>query len=161
MRYSSLHLDQPVIPLPPPPLPLKVAVCNLASIALNRFVTAQREFDFQTLFDVTKVRSRGCWLWTACDSLLSLPLSAGCDPQPQQNHRCQFLPRTRGVCVCVSTHRLLLYSIPSPLLPFLGGVLQQETPPHRNWSTGTCRCLHSPPISLRRSRGSRAQQEDL
>ena len=34
---------------------MKVAVCNLASIALNRFVTAQGEFDFKTLFDVTKV----------------------------------------------------------------------------------------------------------
>ena len=36
---------------------VQVAVCNLASIALNRFVTPQGEFDFQTLFDITKVRS--------------------------------------------------------------------------------------------------------
>ena len=36
---------------------LQVAVCNLASIALNRFVTPQGEFDFHTLFDVTKVNT--------------------------------------------------------------------------------------------------------
>ena len=35
--------------------PQKVAVCNLASIALNRFVTPERKFDFQKLVDVTKV----------------------------------------------------------------------------------------------------------
>lgn len=33
----------------------EVAVCNLASIALNRFVTPERTFDFQNLFEVTKV----------------------------------------------------------------------------------------------------------
>ena len=34
----------------------QVAVCNLASIALPRFVKADKTFDFQKLFDVTKVR---------------------------------------------------------------------------------------------------------
>ena len=34
---------------------LQVAVCNLASIALNRFVTADRRFDFHKLSEVTKV----------------------------------------------------------------------------------------------------------
>lgn len=38
--------------------PDEVAVCNLASIALNRFVTPERTFDFQKLFDVTKVITR-------------------------------------------------------------------------------------------------------
>jgi ribonucleoside-diphosphate reductase subunit M1 len=38
--------------------PDEVAVCNLASIALNRFVTPQGEFDFQTLFDITNVVTR-------------------------------------------------------------------------------------------------------
>ena len=33
--------------------PDEVAVCNLASIALNRFVTDKREFDFQKLYDVS------------------------------------------------------------------------------------------------------------
>ena len=33
--------------------PDEVAVCNLASIALNRFVTENREFDFQKLYDVS------------------------------------------------------------------------------------------------------------
>jgi len=38
----------------PPALP-QVAVCNLASIALNMYVTAERTFDFQRLAYVTKV----------------------------------------------------------------------------------------------------------
>merc|ERR1711957_652177 len=33
----------------------EVAVCNLASIALPRFVTADKEYDFQGLYEVTKV----------------------------------------------------------------------------------------------------------
>ena len=33
--------------------PDEVAVCNLASIALNRFVTEKKEFDFQKLYDVS------------------------------------------------------------------------------------------------------------
>jgi len=33
--------------------PDEVAVCNLASIALNRFVTDKKEFDFQKLYDVS------------------------------------------------------------------------------------------------------------
>lgn len=35
-----------------------MAVCNLASIALNRFVTPERTFDFKNLFEVTKVVTR-------------------------------------------------------------------------------------------------------
>lgn len=35
--------------------PDEVAVCNLASIALNRYVTADRTFDFKKLEEVTKV----------------------------------------------------------------------------------------------------------
>ena len=38
--------------------PDEVAVCNLASIALNRFVTSEGKYDFQKLFDVTKVVTR-------------------------------------------------------------------------------------------------------
>ncbi|XP_064405543.1 ribonucleoside-diphosphate reductase large subunit-like [Halichondria panicea] len=38
--------------------PDEVAVCNLASIALNRFVTPERTFDFKNLFEVTKVVTR-------------------------------------------------------------------------------------------------------
>lgn len=34
---------------------LQVAVCNLASIALNMYVTSERTFDFQKLASVTKV----------------------------------------------------------------------------------------------------------
>lgn len=34
---------------------LQVAVCNLASIALNMYVTPERTFDFQKLASVTKV----------------------------------------------------------------------------------------------------------
>ena len=37
--------------------PDEVAVCNLASIALNRFVT-DAKFDFKALFEVTKVVTR-------------------------------------------------------------------------------------------------------
>lgn len=33
----------------------QVAVCNLASLALNRFVTSEGKYDFQRLFEVTKV----------------------------------------------------------------------------------------------------------
>jgi len=33
----------------------QVAVCNLASIALNRYVTADRKFDFEQLEYVTSV----------------------------------------------------------------------------------------------------------
>ncbi len=33
----------------------QVAVCNLASIALPRFVRSDKTFDFQKLFEVTKV----------------------------------------------------------------------------------------------------------
>lgn len=33
----------------------QVAVCNLASIALNMFVTQERAFDFKKLASVTKV----------------------------------------------------------------------------------------------------------
>lgn len=33
----------------------QVAVCNLASIALNMFVTQERTFDFKKLASVTKV----------------------------------------------------------------------------------------------------------
>lgn len=35
-----------------------MAVCNLASIALNRFVTPEGKFDFKNLFEVTKVVTR-------------------------------------------------------------------------------------------------------
>jgi ribonucleoside-diphosphate reductase subunit M1 len=38
--------------------PDEVAVCNLASIALNRFVTKDRKFDFNQLHRVTKVVTR-------------------------------------------------------------------------------------------------------
>lgn len=34
---------------------MQVAVCNLASIALNMYVTPERTFDFQKLAHVTKV----------------------------------------------------------------------------------------------------------
>lgn len=37
--------------------PDEVAVCNLASIALNRFVS-EGKFDFKALFEVTKVVTR-------------------------------------------------------------------------------------------------------
>merc|ERR1712029_313307 len=36
----------------------EVAVCNLASIALPRFVLSKDEFDFQNLYEVTKVITR-------------------------------------------------------------------------------------------------------
>jgi ribonucleoside-diphosphate reductase alpha chain len=35
--------------------PDEVAVCNLASIALNKFVTENRTFDFKKLFDITRI----------------------------------------------------------------------------------------------------------
>ncbi|VDK21945.1 unnamed protein product [Anisakis simplex] len=38
--------------------PTEVAVCNLASIALNRFVTSEKKFDFAKLHHVTKVITR-------------------------------------------------------------------------------------------------------
>ncbi|VDM24746.1 unnamed protein product [Toxocara canis] len=38
--------------------PTEIAVCNLASIALNRFVTSDRTFDFKKLHEVTKVVTR-------------------------------------------------------------------------------------------------------
>jgi ribonucleoside-diphosphate reductase subunit M1 len=38
--------------------PDEVAVCNLASIALPRFVTAERQYDFKKLYEVTKVVTR-------------------------------------------------------------------------------------------------------
>lgn len=38
--------------------PLQVAVCNLASLALPMFVGADQTFDFQRLFEVTKVVTR-------------------------------------------------------------------------------------------------------
>uniref|UniRef100_A0A1I7UQT2 Ribonucleoside-diphosphate reductase n=1 Tax=Caenorhabditis tropicalis TaxID=1561998 RepID=A0A1I7UQT2_9PELO len=38
--------------------PDEVAVCNLASIALNRFVTAEKKFDYAKLAEVTKVITR-------------------------------------------------------------------------------------------------------
>lgn len=34
--------------------PTEVAVCNLASIALNRFVKSDRSFDWEKLLSVTK-----------------------------------------------------------------------------------------------------------
>lgn len=34
---------------------LQVAVCNLASLALNMYVTSERTYDFKKLADVTKV----------------------------------------------------------------------------------------------------------
>lgn len=34
----------------------QVAVCNLASLALPRFVTADREFDFEKSAEVTRVK---------------------------------------------------------------------------------------------------------
>jgi ribonucleoside-diphosphate reductase alpha subunit len=36
----------------------EVAVCNLASIALNKFVTEEGKFDYQRLYDITKVITR-------------------------------------------------------------------------------------------------------
>jgi ribonucleoside-diphosphate reductase subunit M1 len=36
----------------------EIAVCNLASIALNRYVTEDKQFDFQKLHDVTRVITR-------------------------------------------------------------------------------------------------------
>ncbi|MFH4977936.1 hypothetical protein AB6A40_004645 [Gnathostoma spinigerum] len=36
----------------------EIAVCNLASIALNRFVTSQKSFDFNKLHEITKVVTR-------------------------------------------------------------------------------------------------------
>jgi len=33
----------------------EVAVCNLASIALNMFVTKDKKFDFEKLIEVTKI----------------------------------------------------------------------------------------------------------
>jgi ribonucleoside-diphosphate reductase alpha chain len=36
----------------------EVAVCNLASIALSKFVTADRQFDHQKLYEITKVVTR-------------------------------------------------------------------------------------------------------
>ena len=38
--------------------PTEVAVCNLASIALPRFVNADKTFDFERLKDVTKTVTR-------------------------------------------------------------------------------------------------------
>ncbi|KAK6043273.1 hypothetical protein COOONC_19222, partial [Cooperia oncophora] len=37
---------------------VKVAVCNLGSIALNRFVTEDKKFDFKKLHEVAKVLTR-------------------------------------------------------------------------------------------------------
>jgi ribonucleotide reductase alpha subunit len=36
----------------------KIAVCNLASIALNRYVREDRTYDFQKLVEVTRVVTR-------------------------------------------------------------------------------------------------------
>ena len=36
----------------------EVAVCNLASIALSKFVTADKQFDHQKLYEITKVATR-------------------------------------------------------------------------------------------------------
>lgn len=36
----------------------EVAVCNLASIALNRFVRPEKKFDFEKLKEVTKIVTR-------------------------------------------------------------------------------------------------------
>lgn len=38
--------------------PTEVAVCNLASVALPRFVNADKTFDFERLKDVTKIVTR-------------------------------------------------------------------------------------------------------
>jgi len=38
--------------------PDEIAVCNLASIALNKFVTAEKEFDFEQLDRITRVVTR-------------------------------------------------------------------------------------------------------
>ena len=38
--------------------PTEVAVCNLASVALPRFVNADKTFDFERLKDVTKTVTR-------------------------------------------------------------------------------------------------------
>jgi len=40
--------------------PDEVAVCNLASVALNRFVKEDRTYDFQRLYEVIKVMTRSC-----------------------------------------------------------------------------------------------------
>lgn len=40
--------------------PDEVAVCNLASVALNKFVKADHTYDFQQLHDVVQVMTRNC-----------------------------------------------------------------------------------------------------
>ena len=44
-------------------------MCNLASIALPRFVRADKTFDFQKLYEVTKVCIY-CWLGGGANYLL-------------------------------------------------------------------------------------------
>lgn len=59
-------------------------MCNLASIALNRFVTSGRDFDFKALFEVTKVSLPQTTYGTVEQSL---PCShVGCDTQFEQDH---------------------------------------------------------------------------
>lgn len=47
-------------------------MCNLASIALPHFVTPDLKFDFNRLFEVTKVSEKPCTLYSAQYTSLTL-----------------------------------------------------------------------------------------
>ena len=89
--------------------PDEVAVCNLASIALNRFVT-DRKFDFKSLFEVTKVITRN----------LNKIIDINYYPVPE------VMPRPRAT----PTPNLALF-------PLLVEEVQPATQAHRDRSAGT------------------------
>eukprot|EP00908_Phaeocystis_cordata_P008508 Transcript_19186.p1 GENE.Transcript_19186~~Transcript_19186.p1 ORF type:complete len:627 (-),score=148.82 Transcript_19186:1067-2947(-) len=132
--------------------PDEVAVCNLASLALPRFVS-EGVFDHQKLYDVTCASPEGC---TSAATEPSPDLAAashpawlswwcgGCprrrrhrDAQPEPRHRPQLLPGRRGAHV------------------------EHEASADRPWRAGPRRRLHPPTAALRLGRCARSQSRDL
>ena len=121
----------------------QVAVCNLASIALNRYVKDQT-FDFEQLKYVTKVIVRN----------LNKIIDVNFYPVPEVRFLCfnELKYTIMLVDVRTKSNRLHLIS---------GKGFEHEAPSHWNWGSGSCGCLFANALSVWKSRGSGIEQKNF
>ena len=151
----------------------QVAVCNLASLALNRFVTSEGKYDFQRLFEVTKVCVHiceqsesvviflSCFSWQVVTRNLNRIIDVNYYPVPEVPIIVLVLlpvsssKKTKKNEVLVEFEQIL-----SPLSSS-GWIFQQTSQTHWHWGSGFSWCFHSDAIPFWEPWGTRPEQEDL
>ena len=115
--------------------PDEIAVCNLASIAVNQFVKVDGSkpiYDFARLKEVTKVMNQYWMYLTLSMNLVKTILCklkqyfsiSGSHQKSEQNHWCQFLSSRRGEKI------------------------KHATSSHWYWCSRASRCLYSHALSI-------------